>query len=116
MVCFDIPVAYMHADTYKYLIMVFEGPLTELMVKAYPSFYRKYVPTNSKGNPLIYFKIHKKLYGRLRSVLMFQKNLVKYLEDYGFETNKYDPCVANKTVNGSHMTFFWPVDDLKVSH
>ena len=33
-----------------------------------------------------------------------------------FEVNPYDPCVANKTVNGSQMTMMWHVDDLKVSH
>ena len=60
--------------------------------------------------------MHKALYGMLRKALLFYKNIVKYLEDYGFETNEYDPCVAKKTVNGSHMTVFCHVDDLKVSH
>ena len=31
-------------------------------------------------------------------------------------TTKYDPCVANKGVNGTQMTVIWHVDDLKVSH
>ena len=30
--------------------------------------------------------------------------------------NDYDPCVANKMVNGTQMTIVWHVDDLKVSH
>ena len=34
----------------------------------------------------------------------------------GFEVNPYDPCVANKTINGSQMTVTWHVDDLKISH
>ena len=34
----------------------------------------------------------------------------------GFEVNPYDPCVANKMVNGHQMTIRWHVDDLKVSH
>ena len=34
----------------------------------------------------------------------------------GFEVNPYDPCVANKMVNGKQMTICWHVDDLKVSH
>ena len=38
------------------------------------------------------------------------------LEEYGFEVNPYDPCVANEIVNGSQMTVTWQVDDLKVSH
>ena len=44
------------------------------------------------------------------------KNIVKDLDDYGFETNQYEPCVSNKIVNGYQMTFFWHVDYLKVSH
>ena len=34
----------------------------------------------------------------------------------GFVINPYDPCVANKMVNGHQMTVCWHVDDLKVSH
>ena len=30
--------------------------------------------------------------------------------------NPYDPCVANKMVNGKQFTVVWHVDDLKVSH
>ena len=28
----------------------------------------------------------------------------------------YDPCVADKIINGSQMTVTWHVDDIKVSH
>jgi hypothetical protein len=34
----------------------------------------------------------------------------------GFEINPYDPCVANKMVNGTQMTIRWHVDDLMISH
>ena len=34
----------------------------------------------------------------------------------GFEINRYDPCVANKMVKGTHMTIRWHVDDLMMSH
>ena len=34
----------------------------------------------------------------------------------GFEVNPYDPCVANKIVDGTQMTVCWHVDDLKLSH
>ena len=35
---------------------------------------------------------------------------------YGFELNPYDPCVANKMVNGEQLTVCWQVDDLTSSH
>ena len=52
----------------------------------------------------------------LRAALLFYKRLRSDLENMGFEVNPYDPCVANKMVNGSQMTICWHVDDLKVSH
>ena len=90
--------------------------MEELMVNFNPSLYRKYVTTNSKGKPLLYVNMHKALYGMLCSTLMFYKNIVKNLDDYGFKINEYDPCVANKTVNWSHMTVFWYMDNFKVYH
>jgi hypothetical protein len=41
---------------------------------------------------------------------------VKDLTAYGFELNPYDPCVANKMVNGQQLTVSWHVDNLKASH
>jgi hypothetical protein len=34
----------------------------------------------------------------------------------GFEINPYDPCVANKIVDGTQMTICFHVDDYKLSH
>jgi hypothetical protein len=30
--------------------------------------------------------------------------------------NMYDPCVANKIVQGKQFTVMWQVDDLNMSH
>ena len=78
--------------------------------------YRKYITTSAKGEPMLYVSLSKALYGLLQSALLFYKKLRGELEAYGFEVNPYDPCVANKMVNGSQMTVTWHVDDLKVSH
>lgn len=41
----------------------------------------------------------------------------KELEDYRFEVNPYDPCVANKvTESGEQHTVVWHVDDMLASH
>eukprot|EP00957_Ditylum_brightwellii_P097935 7458768-Ditylum_brightwellii.AAC.1 len=71
--------------------MKLEGKLAELMLK-------------------------KALYGCLKSALLFYKRLVKDLIDQEFELNPYDPCVANKIVNGKQPTVTWHLDDLKVLH
>jgi hypothetical protein len=52
----------------------------------------------------------------MKSALLFYRKLVGELRSMGFEINPYDPCVANKMVNGSQMTIRWQVDDLMISH
>ena len=63
----------------------------------------------------MYVQRSKALYRLLKSALDFYNKLRGDLEDHGFEIN-YDPCVANKMVNGKQMIVIWHVDDLKVSH
>jgi hypothetical protein len=58
----------------------------------------------------------KALYGTLQSALLFYKKLKKDLEGIGFKINPYDPCVANRTVNGKQHAVMWHVDDIKSSH
>ena len=65
---------------------------------------------------MLYVRLSKALYVMLRAALLSYKRLRSNMENMGFEVNPYDPCVANKMVNGHHMTICWHVDDLKVSH
>jgi hypothetical protein len=58
-------------------------------------------------------KLQKALYGLMRASLLFYRKLRKELEDYGFEINPYNPCVANKmTDGGKQLTVIWHVDNL----
>ena len=52
----------------------------------------------------------------LKSALLFYQKLKGDLEGVGFQINPYDPCVANKMIDGEQMTIIWYVDDLKASH
>ena len=56
------------------------------------------------------------LYGIMKAALLFYIKFVKNLKSIGFELNPYDPCVANKIVDGAQLTVVWHVNDLKVSH
>ena len=38
------------------------------------------------------------------------------LQEWGFEMNPYNWCVANKTVNGKQMTVVWHLENLKIYH
>ena len=111
----DIPGAFLTADMDEIVRMCLRGRLAELMVKAAPDIYSKYV-TIENGVTVLYVTLQKALYGTLKAALLFYTRLVKDLTDYGFEINPYDPCVANKVVNGKQLTIVWHVDDLKISH
>jgi hypothetical protein len=65
---------------------------------------------------VLYVELKKALYGTLRAALLFWQRLTKQLKEWGFETNPYDWCVANKTINGKQCTIVWHVDNLKISH
>ena len=40
----------------------------------------------------------------LQATLLFWQSLSKTVIDWGFKINEYDPCVANKTINGKKRT------------
>jgi len=112
----DIPGAFLQAENDEFILMLLRGKLAEMMAKIDPGLYRKYVTMSAKGQPMLYVKLNKALYGLLRSALLFYNKLVGELEDMGFVLNPYDPCVANRDIEGSQQTVTWHVDDLKVSH
>ncbi len=52
----------------------------------------------------------------MKSALLFYHKLVADLCSIGFELNPYDPCVANKMMDGHQMTICWHVDVLFLGH
>jgi len=112
----DIPGAFLHADMEGEVHMILEGTIAELIVKLDPSMYRKYIWHSQKGRPMLYVQLKKALYGTLQAALLFWKLLSSTLQEWGFTINRYDQCVANKTIKGRQCTIIWHVDDLKISH
>jgi hypothetical protein len=110
-----VPGAFLHADLDEEVVMLLRGQLADLMVQVDPELYGPYLIKSAKGESILYVRMLKAMYGLLRSALLFYLKLVKNLRAYRFELNEYDPCVANKTVNGTQMTVCWHVDDLKAS-
>ena len=86
------------------------------MILIDPERYRPYVTHDKKGVPILYVKMNKALYGLLKSALDFYLKLRGELEEQEYVINPYDPCVANKMIEGSQHTVIWHVDDLKCSH
>ena len=79
--------------------MLLKEQLEELMVQIDPQMYRKHIITSSKGEPMLYVRLSKALYGLLQSALLFYSKLRGELEDFGFTVNPYYACVANKIIN-----------------
>ena len=100
----DLPNAFLNAENNEQTLMLLKGKLAELMVQIDPQLYQKFIITSSKGEPMLYVRLSKALYGLLQSALLFYCKLRSELEDYGFTVNPYDPCVANKMINGKQMT------------
>ena len=74
----DIPGAYLSADMEDEVHVLFRGTLSERMVMSDPELYRPFV-SYERGNTVLYVRIHKSLYGCLKSVLLFYKKLVGQL-------------------------------------
>jgi hypothetical protein len=97
------------------ITMKITGPLVEMLVELDPEIYKNFVTMEGK-TPVLFVHVIKALYGMLKSALLFYKKLIKDLSSIGFKINPYDPCVANRTINGKQHTVTWHVDDLKSSH
>ena len=52
----------------------------------------------------------------MRAALLYYQCFITDIHGIGFKLNPYDPCVANKEVDGSQLTLMWHVDDIKASH
>ncbi len=94
--------------------MKIRGVLVDILCEIDP-IYKDYV-VEEGHHKILYVHIIKAIYGLLASAMLFYQKLAADLQGYGFQINPYDPCVANKTVNGNQLTVSWHVDDLKISH
>lgn len=52
----------------------------------------------------------------MQAALLWYETFSCCLKANGFKLNKYDPCVANKIIDGKQCTICWHVDDSKISH
>jgi hypothetical protein len=69
-----------------------------------------------KGKKVLYLQLLKALYGCVKSALLWYELFTGTLQQMGFKLNDYDPCVANKEIDGKQCTIGWYVDDNKLSH
>ena len=94
--------------------MKITGLLIQYMLELDPT-YRQYI-VYENGRRVIYVVVLRAIYGQLEASLLWYKKLRADLEGQGFVFNPYDPCIANRMVNGSQQTIRFHVDDLMSSH
>ena len=92
------------------------GVLLDILVEISPDVYNSYVTTNKKGVKQLLVQCQNALYGTMVLSLLHYRKFTKISTDVGFNINPYNPCVANKMIDGKQMTICYHVDDCKLSH
>ena len=116
----DVPNAFIQTEipesgNDERIIMKITGVLVNMLVELDPEVYGKHVVFENKRK-VLYVVVLRAIYGMLESALLFYKKFRKDLETIGFIFNPYDPCVANRTIEGSQHTIRFHVDDVMSSH
>jgi hypothetical protein len=93
-----------------------QGIIVDILVEIAPDVYKSYVSKDKKGSKQLLVQCQNALYGTMIASLLYYQKLVKSLIDIDFVINPYDPCVANKMIEGDQMTICFHVDDCKLSH
>jgi hypothetical protein len=97
------------------VVMKITGVLVDMLVGKNPESYGPAVVLENQKK-VLYVEVLKAIYGMLEAALLWYKTFRKDLEDNAFIFNPYNPCVANKKVQGLQQTIVFHVDDLKSSH
>jgi hypothetical protein len=87
-----------------------------VLVEIAPFVFKPYVTEDKKGVKQLVVKCQNALYSTMVASLLFYKKFRNSLTGIGFTFNPYDPCVANKTIDGHQMTICFHVDDCKLIH
>jgi hypothetical protein len=116
----DVPNAFVQTkiqekEIGQRIIMKIRGPLVDYLLEFAPDMYTDYVGVEN-GKKVLYVQLLKALYGMMNASLLYYKKFVEDIKEIGFELNPYDPCVANRMVDGKQHTLTWHVDDVKSSH
>ena len=97
-------------------IMKAVGLVVDLLVEKAPTVYGPKVVFEN-GKKVLYLQLWRPLYGHLLASLFWYIDFRGSLEnEQHFVFNPYDPCVANRIVEGKQHTIRFHVDDLKSSH
>ena len=116
----DIPNAFVQMEMDKTkkgerVTMKIRGALVDILLEMDYEKCQNFV-TKENGRRILYVSMSKALYGMLESAILYYKKFWRHIEKQRYEVNPYDPCVANKMIDGKQHMVYWHVDDLKASH
>jgi hypothetical protein len=97
-------------------IIKIRGILVDMLVEIAPTVYQPFVSTDRKGMKQLIVQCQNAIYGTMVASLLYYRKFCNSLTSIDFVFNPYDPCVANKLINGKQMTIAFHVDDCKLSH
>jgi hypothetical protein len=83
----------------------------DILVTIAPDVYGEYVTIGKKGEKQLLVQCLNALYGTMVALQLYYKKFVKSLRSKRFKLNPYDPCIANKQVDGEQLTVCFHVDD-----
>jgi len=115
----DIPNAFIQTrieDEKDMAIIKVRGILVDMLEEIDPKTYKPYVTNDKNGTKQLVVQCLNAIYGTMVASLLYYRKFCASLTSIGFEFNPYDPCVANKMINGKQMTIAFHVDDCKISH
>lgn len=115
----DVPNAFIQTkveDKKKRVIIRIRGMLVDMLTKIAPEVYEPYVTTDKRGIKQLLVECLNALYGTMVASLLYYQKFTNSLKENGYKMNPYDPCVWNKTIDGSQCTICFHVDDCKISH
>lgn len=107
----DIGNAFLEAEMTGKEVYVEIDQATSRILSMIDNSIGKYLNANGRYTA----RLDKALYGCIQSAKLWFDKLTSVLSKYGFETNPYDGCVMNKSVNGKQITIGFHVDDLSLT-
>jgi hypothetical protein len=110
----DVVGAYLNAEMDDYVLLKLSGKDVEIFCEMNPAYKKQVI--FERGEPVLYTRLLKALYGCVKSALLWYRLYTSHLKDLGFELNPYEPCVANSVINNNQCTIAWYVDDNIITH
>jgi hypothetical protein len=98
-------------DVEHHVVVRIRGPLVDILVSIVPGVYGPYVSTTKTGQKALIVECLKAVYGTMVAALLYYKKFVKSLKSKGFKLNPYNPCMANKIIEGKQIMVCFHVDN-----